>query len=81
VAEHYYGLACTIGLHHFLIAMRTQIDPHTFWILTGIVVPLAPRMGLHCDVENLKLPPFEAPMRQRLFWRLSTYARFPVAGT
>jgi hypothetical protein len=36
------------GLHHFLIAMRTQIDSHTFWILIGIAVPLAQRMGLHC---------------------------------
>ncbi|KAL4861822.1 hypothetical protein BDV12DRAFT_203626 [Aspergillus spectabilis] len=54
----------------FLIAMRTQIDPHTFWILAGIAIRLAQRMGLHRDGENLGLPPFEVQMRRRLFWQL-----------
>lgn len=54
----------------FLIAMRTQIDSHTFWILTGIAIRLAQRMGLHRDGENLGLPPFEVQMRRRLFWQL-----------
>ncbi|KAF7118657.1 hypothetical protein CNMCM5793_008195 [Aspergillus hiratsukae] len=54
----------------FLVAMRTQIDAHTFWILTGITIRLAQRMGLHRDGENLGLPPFEVQMRRRLFWQL-----------
>lgn len=54
----------------FLIATRTQIDSHTFWILTGIAIRLAQRMGLHRDGENLGLPPFEVQMRRRLFWQL-----------
>lgn len=54
----------------FLIAMRTQIDSDTFWILTGIAIRLAQRMGLHRDGENLGLPPFEVQMRRRLFWQL-----------
>jgi hypothetical protein len=54
----------------FLIALRTQIDSHTFWILTGIAIRLAQRMGLHRDGESLGLPPFEVQMRRRLFWQL-----------
>ncbi|KAJ5346455.1 hypothetical protein N7541_008937 [Penicillium brevicompactum] len=54
----------------FLIASRTQIDSHTFWILTGIAIRLAQRMGLHRDGESLGLPPFEVQMRRRLFWQL-----------
>ncbi|KAF4152755.1 hypothetical protein CNMCM8927_001611 [Aspergillus lentulus] len=54
----------------FLIAMRTQIDSHTFWILTGVAIRLAQRMGLHRDGESLGLPPFEVQMRRRLFWQL-----------
>ncbi|GFF32089.1 activator of stress genes 1 [Aspergillus udagawae] len=54
----------------FLVALRTQIDSHTFWILTGIAVRLAQRMGLHRDGENLGLSPFEVQMRRRLFWQL-----------
>ncbi|KAK2878172.1 Transcription factor vrtR1 [Arthroderma sp. PD_2] len=54
----------------FLVANRTQVDPQTFWILTGIAIRLAQRMGLHRDGENLGLPPFEVQMRRRLFWQL-----------
>ncbi|RMD42785.1 hypothetical protein DV735_g2311, partial [Chaetothyriales sp. CBS 134920] len=54
----------------FLIAMRTQVDFDTFWILTGIAVRLAQRMGLHHDGEKLGLPPFEVQIRRRLFWQL-----------
>ncbi|KAJ5907818.1 hypothetical protein N7495_000500 [Penicillium taxi] len=54
----------------FLIALRTQIDSNTFWILTGIAIRSAQRMGLHLDGESLGLPPFEVQMRRRLFWRL-----------
>ncbi|CEN62701.1 hypothetical protein ASPCAL09333 [Aspergillus calidoustus] len=53
-----------------LIALRTEVDSHTFWILTGIAIRLAQRMGLHRDEEALRLPPFEAQMRRRLFWQL-----------
>ncbi|KAL2404360.1 Transcription factor vrtR1 [Exophiala dermatitidis] len=54
----------------FLIAVRTQIDPHTFWILSGVAVRISQRMGLHHDGEKLGLPPFEVQMRRRLFWQL-----------
>ncbi|KAL4755054.1 hypothetical protein BDW72DRAFT_164968 [Aspergillus terricola var. indicus] len=54
----------------FLISMRTQLDPNTFWILTGIAVRFSQRMGLHRDGETLGLPPFEVQMRRRLFWQL-----------
>ena len=54
----------------FLVAVRTQIDPHTFWILTGVAVRIAQRMGLHRDGESLGLPPFDVQVRRRLFWQL-----------
>lgn len=54
----------------FLIALRTQVDSHTFWIMTGIAIRLAQRMGLHRDGESLGLPPSEVQMRRRLFWQL-----------
>lgn len=54
----------------FLLAVRQQYDPHTFWILTGIAVRLGQRMGLHRDGEALGLNPFEVEVRRRLFWQL-----------
>ncbi|KAB8262561.1 fungal-specific transcription factor domain-containing protein [Aspergillus pseudonomiae] len=54
----------------FLIATRTQTDPHTFWIWTGVAVRIAQRMGLHRDGGSLDLSPFDMEMRRRLFWQL-----------
>lgn len=54
----------------YLIAGRSFLDPHTFWILAGIGVRIAQRMGLHRDGAKLGLPPFEVQMRRRLFWQL-----------
>ncbi|KAL2827491.1 putative fungal-specific transcription factor [Aspergillus pseudoustus] len=54
----------------FLIALRTQVDPNTFWILTGIAVRLAQRIGLQRDGEASGLSSFEVQMRRRLFWQL-----------
>ncbi|KAK4085165.1 transcriptional regulator family: Fungal Specific TF [Trichoderma aggressivum f. europaeum] len=54
----------------FLISIRTQTDPHLFWMLTGIAVRIAQRMGLHRDGEGLGLSPYDVQMRRRLFWQL-----------
>jgi Fungal specific transcription factor domain len=54
----------------FLIAVRTQIDPQTFWIMTGVAVRIAQRIGLHRDGESLGLAPFDVEIRRRLFWQL-----------
>ncbi|KAI3325636.1 mitogen-activated protein kinase [Xylariaceae sp. AK1471] len=54
----------------FLVATRSQFDPHTYWILAGVAVRIAQRMGLHSDSANQRLPPFEVQMRRRLFWQL-----------
>ena len=54
----------------FLIALRTQIGSHTFWILTGIAIRMAQRIGLHNDRESQGLSPFLVQMRRRLFWQI-----------
>ncbi|KAK5674691.1 hypothetical protein LTS10_012692 [Elasticomyces elasticus] len=54
----------------FLLSVRNKYDPHTFWILTGVGVRLAQRIGLHRDGEDLGVAPFEVQMRRRLFWQL-----------
>ncbi|KAK5659741.1 hypothetical protein OQA88_952 [Cercophora sp. LCS_1] len=54
----------------FLTACRQSYDPHTFWILTGVAVRIAQRMGIHRDGSKLGLPPFQVEMRRRLFYQL-----------
>lgn len=54
----------------FLLACRHQYDPNVYWILTGVAVRIAQRMGLHRDGEALGLPPFDVQLRRRLFYQL-----------
>ncbi|KAH9837418.1 putative transcriptional regulatory protein [Teratosphaeria destructans] len=54
----------------FLLSVRNRYDPHTFWILTGVAVRIAQRMGLHRDGEALGLKPFDVEMHRRIFWQL-----------
>ncbi|KAK1070327.1 hypothetical protein LTR74_004243 [Friedmanniomyces endolithicus] len=54
----------------FLLSVRNKYDPHTFWVMTGVGVRLAQRIGLHRDGESLGLKPFDVQMRRRLFWQL-----------
>ncbi|KAJ5692472.1 C6 transcription factor domain-containing protein [Penicillium macrosclerotiorum] len=60
----------------FLLACRDSYDSNTFWILTGVAVRIAQRMGLHRDGEELGLAPFDIQMRRRLFYQL-----LPLDGT
>ncbi|KAK1807762.1 hypothetical protein LTR12_017894 [Friedmanniomyces endolithicus] len=53
-----------------LISCRQSYDPHVFWILTGITVRIAQRMGLHRDGEALGLPPFDVQMKRRVFYQV-----------
>jgi len=54
----------------FLLPCRFHYDSHTYWILTGVAVRIAQRMGLHRDGEQLGLPPFDVQMRRRLFFQV-----------
>lgn len=66
-----------------LIAMRGRIDPHTFWIWTGVAVRIAQRMGLHRDGQAAGLCPFDVEMRRRLFWQLAPLDSYAgqISGT
>lgn len=48
---------------------RTLRDPVDPWILNGIVVNIAHRLGLHIDGTRLGFSPFQTEMRRRLWWQ------------
>ena len=54
----------------FLLAVRNTYESNTFWILTGIGVRIAQRIGLHRDGEEYNLKPFDVEVRRRVFWQL-----------
>ncbi|GAB7348461.1 hypothetical protein MBLNU459_g6878t2 [Dothideomycetes sp. NU459] len=54
----------------FLLAVRVTYDPDLLWILTGVALRMAQRMGLHRDGELIGLNPFDTELRRRVFWKL-----------
>ena len=54
----------------FLLPCRYFYDPRSYWILTGVAMRIAQRMGLHRDGGDLNLPPFDVQMRRRLFYQV-----------
>ncbi|OLN87213.1 putative transcriptional regulatory protein C139.03-like protein 3 [Colletotrichum chlorophyti] len=54
----------------YLVSLQGQFDRHAAWVLTGMLVRVAQRMGLHRDGEYLGLQPFETEMRRRIWWQI-----------
>ncbi|OJJ51716.1 hypothetical protein ASPZODRAFT_138786 [Penicilliopsis zonata CBS 506.65] len=54
----------------YLLSMRSLIDPHTVWSLTGIAVRISQRIGLHKDGSNIGLSVFETELRRRMWHQM-----------
>lgn len=55
----------------YLICARQSIDKAYIWSMTGLLIRLAMKLGLHRDPVALGLPPFLAEMRRRLWWQIT----------
>ncbi|KAL6857306.1 fungal-specific transcription factor domain-containing protein [Trichoderma novae-zelandiae] len=55
----------------FTICVRKVYRCETLYILSGVAIRLARKMGLHRDGTFLGLSPFETEMRRRLWWHLA----------
>ena len=51
-------------------SIRIFVDPRTHYVLIGIAVRIAVRLGLHRDGTQFKLSPFDAEQRRRVWWNL-----------
>ncbi|KAK2809888.1 hypothetical protein FQN49_008580, partial [Arthroderma sp. PD_2] len=49
--------------------MRGHVDVQTLWVLGGVAMRIAQRIGLHRDGARFGLPIFEIEMRRRLWWQ------------
>lgn len=47
-----------------------RYDRHAAWILNGVIIRIAQKMGLHRDGEILGLSPFDTEMRRRVWWQI-----------
>ncbi|KAK1624117.1 C6 zinc finger protein [Colletotrichum phormii] len=53
-----------------IMSIQGRCNVHGAWILNGICVRIAQKMGLHRDGELLGLSPFETEMRRRIWWQI-----------
>ncbi|KAI1486546.1 fungal-specific transcription factor domain-containing protein [Biscogniauxia mediterranea] len=65
-----YDLVVLQALILYLFALSGRYDRHAAWVLNGITVRIAQKMGLHRDGELLGLAPFETEMRRRIWWQI-----------
>ncbi|KAK5189844.1 hypothetical protein LTR96_009616 [Exophiala xenobiotica] len=54
----------------YVTCLRAHEVGRNVWVLNGLAIRLAQSIGLHRDGACLRLPPFEAEMRLRLWWHL-----------
>ena len=60
------------GFFHFLVSIRSELDPRILWLMTGMAVRIGQRIGIHRDGASLGLSPFATEMRLRLCWQIYT---------
>ncbi|TDZ14833.1 Aurofusarin cluster transcription factor aurR2 [Colletotrichum orbiculare MAFF 240422] len=55
----------------YSLFQQTPFGSQDPWILNGVVVNIAYRLGLHVDPSHAKLSPFDCEMRRRLWWQIA----------
>ncbi|KAI0120213.1 fungal-specific transcription factor domain-containing protein [Nemania sp. FL0031] len=65
-----YDLVVLQALLLYFFSLSGRVDRHAAWILNGVTVRIAQKMGLHRDGDQLGLPPFEIEMRRRVWWQI-----------
>ncbi|KAK2028459.1 hypothetical protein LX32DRAFT_619052 [Colletotrichum zoysiae] len=65
-----YNITILQCLVLYLVSLQGHVDRHAAWVLTGALVRIAQRMGLHRDGDLIGLPPFETEMRRRIWWQI-----------
>ncbi|KAK1760408.1 fungal-specific transcription factor domain-containing protein, partial [Echria macrotheca] len=79
-----YDLATVQALVIYLISLQGRYDRHAAWIMNGVAIRIAQKLGLHRDGETMGLPPFETEMRRRIWWQIimvdTKYAFFSGLG-
>ncbi|KAK7420845.1 hypothetical protein QQZ08_010246 [Neonectria magnoliae] len=65
-----YDMIALQALLLYLFSLQNRYDRHAAWILSGMIVRIAQKMGYHRDGDDLHLTPFETEMRRRMWWQI-----------
>ncbi|KAH8200746.1 hypothetical protein TruAng_005063 [Truncatella angustata] len=67
---HKYDLVVLQALVLYLTSLMGRYDRHAAWVLNGVIIRIAQKMGLHRDGELLGLSPFDTEIRRRIWWQI-----------
>ncbi|KAF4983675.1 hypothetical protein FZEAL_962 [Fusarium zealandicum] len=65
-----YDMVALQALLLYLVSLQNRYDRHAAWILSGMIVRIAQKMGYHRDGDYLRLNAFETEMRRRMWWQI-----------
>ncbi|KAF4338019.1 transcription factor [Fusarium beomiforme] len=65
-----YDMVVLQALVLYLTALQGRSNHDAVWVLSGVVIRIAHKLGFHRDGETLGLTPFETEMRRRVWWRI-----------
>ncbi|KAF5700479.1 transcription factor [Fusarium mundagurra] len=65
-----YDMVVLQSLVLYLIALHRRSNHDAVWVLSGVVIRIAHKMGVHRDGESLGLTPFDTEIRRRVWWRI-----------
>ncbi|KAF5662719.1 hypothetical protein FHETE_7825 [Fusarium heterosporum] len=65
-----YDMEVLQALVLYLISLRGRSNHDAVWVLSGVVIRIANKMGVHRDGDTLDLTPFETEIRRRVWWQI-----------
>ncbi|CRK40515.1 hypothetical protein BN1708_008242, partial [Verticillium longisporum] len=65
-----YDMTTLQALVLYLISLQGRYNRHAAWVLSGVLIRIAHKMGLHRDGETLNLTAFEIETRRRVWWQI-----------
>ncbi|ETS80340.1 hypothetical protein PFICI_07869 [Pestalotiopsis fici W106-1] len=67
---HKYDFVVLQALVLYQLSLMGRYDRHAAWILNGVIIRIAQKLGLHRDGELLGLSAFDTEMRRRVWWQI-----------
>ncbi|KAL7795308.1 fungal-specific transcription factor domain-containing protein [Trichoderma ceciliae] len=65
-----HNMTALQALALYLLSLEGRYDRHAQWVISGVIMRIAQKMGYHRDGSQLNLTPFETEMRRRIWWHI-----------
>ncbi|KAM0549551.1 hypothetical protein ACHAPJ_009367 [Fusarium lateritium] len=65
-----YDMVVLQALVLYMISLQGRSNHDAVWVLSGAVIRIAHKLGVHRDGETLGLTPFDTEVRRRVWWQI-----------